>query len=133
MQDVIDLLQESNIDIPVPLELPNDDDLVVIEEELFLPLPYDYKEFLLTVSDVIYGSIEPATVTDASSHTHLPELAAQAWDIGISRELIPICEHQGNYYCLQQDGSIQYYENLQKTEEEWSSIWHWAKEVWLES
>ena len=133
MQDVIDLLQENSIDIPVPLELPDDDDLIVIEEELLLPLPYEYKEFLLTVSDVVYGSFEPATASDACSHTHLPELASQAWDLGISRELIPICKHRGNYYCLQQDGSIQFYENLQATEEEWSSIWHWAKDVWLES
>lgn len=133
MEDVIELLRECNESALVPLTLPDEDDLVEIEEQLLIPLPDDYKVFLLTVSDVICGRIEPATVTDPQSHTYLPEMAATAWDNGVSRELIPICEVDGNYYCIDQDGRVFLWSGDDITEDEWSSIWQWSKEVWLES
>ena len=34
---------------------------------------------------VVYGSLEPVTVTDPQSHTYLPEVAANAWDAGVDR------------------------------------------------
>ena len=69
MEEVIDLLREHNCPIPVPLPLPEMDDLVEVQEQILISLPDEYKEFLLEVSDVVYGKIEPATVTDSSSHT----------------------------------------------------------------
>ena len=91
MEDVIERLREENEPVPVPLELPDEDLLVEIEEELLISLPPEFREFLLTVSDVVYGRIEPVTVTDPQSHTYLPEVAATAWDEGLPREYIPLC------------------------------------------
>ena len=133
MEDVIELLQERNVDVPVPLELPDEDDLVEIEEQILISLPDEYKQFLLEVSDIVCGSIEPATVTDSQSHTFLPEMAATAWDVGLPREYIPICEHVDGYYCITQEGEILLWVHGDMSEEEWPSIWTWAKEVWLES
>jgi hypothetical protein len=135
MEDIIEILREQNESVPVPLELPDVDDLVIIQEEILIHLPGDYKEFLLTVSDVIYGNIEPATVSDPQSHTYLPDMASQAWDIGVPRYLIPVCEHHGNYYCIAEDGEISLWlaETQEFDEETWGSIWQWAGNVWLES
>lgn len=135
MEDVIELLREQSEDVPVPLELPDEEDLVVIEEELFLPLPFEFREFLLKVSDVVFGSIEPVTVTDPQSHTYLPEVAAMAWSLGISRELIPLCEVSTGYYCVTPEGEVSLInpDTGEVGEDEWPSIWHWVKEVWLES
>jgi len=135
MEEIIDLLRGKNEDVHIPLDLPSEDDLVTIQEELLIHLPVDYKVFLLTVSDVIYGSLEPATIADPQSHTHLPEMAASAWSLGVPRYLIPICEHNGNYYCIAQHGEVTLWKHEIKSEgkETWESIWQWAEEVWLES
>lgn len=133
MEDIIDLLREQCEEVPVPLDLPDEDDLVEIEEAILISLPDEYKQFLLEVSDVIYGSLEPATVTDAQSHTYLPELAARAWDTGLPRDLIPICESQQGWYCITQEGQILLSRGGENTVDEWPSVWSWAKEVWLES
>ena len=82
MEEVIEQLREANEPVPVPLELPDEDQLVEVEEQLFINIPFVFKEFLLTVSDVVYGSLEPVTVTDPQSHTYLPDVAASAWDAG---------------------------------------------------
>ena len=135
MEEVIEQLREANEPVPVPLELPDEDQLVEIEEQLFINIPFVFKEFLLTVSDVVYGRLEPVTVTDPQSHTYLPEVAANAWDTGVPRELIPICQDGENYYCVEEDGTVVLWSGKEElvTEESWESVWHWARDVWLES
>ena len=130
MEDVIEMLRERNEPVPVPLELPDDDLLVEIEEQILISLPDDLRVFLLTVSDVVYGRHEPATVTDPHSHTYLPEMAAVAWSMGLPRQYLPICEEDGAYYCISQDGSILFWDES-ISDEAWDSIWHWARDVWL--
>ena len=131
MEDVIELLREQSQQVPVPLELPDDDILVEVEEQILISLPDEYKEFLLEVSDVIFGAVEPATVTDPQSHTYLPEMAANAWDQGMPREYIPICEHAQGFYCITQEGEILLWVDGEMSNAEWPSIWAWAKDIWL--
>ena len=134
MEDVIELLRERSEDVPTPLELPEDDDLVLVQEQILIHLPDEYKIFLKEVSDVVCGSLEPATVTDENSHTYLPEMTSLAWDIGMPRELITICEAPEGYYCIEQDDVIRFWSREDGlSEDEWPSIWHWARDVWLES
>jgi len=131
MDDIIDLLREANEPVPVPLDLPDDDLLIEIEEALYIALPDDLRLFMLTVSDVVYGHLEPATVADPNSHTYLPEMAAVAWSMGLPHKHLPICEAKGGYYYIRHDGAIGFWDEA-NSEEEWDTIWHWAKEVWLE-
>ncbi len=133
MEDVLEMLQESQQHVLVPLELPDHDMLVVAEEELLLPIPVDVRSFLLEASDIIYGSLEPITVADPNSHTYISEVAAVAWSLGVPRHLLPICETGGHYYCADPEGEISFWKEGDTDGEIWPSIWHWARDVWLES
>lgn len=133
MEEILELLREHNQPVPVPLELPDEDLLVEIEEELLLPIPRDMRTYLLEASDVIYGSLEPVTVTDSHAHTYLPEVAATAWSLGVPRYLLPLCESHGNYYCVEPEGEVLFWRDGDLTGESWPSVWHWVREVWLES
>ncbi len=135
VEEIIEQLREANEPVPVPLELPDEDLLVEIEEQLFIDIPFVFREFLLTVSDVVYGSLEPVTVTDPQSHTYLPDVAANAWDAGVDRSMIPICQDGDDYYCVEEDGTVVLWSAEEElvTEETWESVWHWARDVWLES
>lgn len=133
MEDVIEALQEVALDVPVPLELPDEELLIEVEEQILVPLPYELREFLLQVSNVVFGSIEPVTVADPQLHTYLPEVAANAWAEGMPRELIPICETRGEYYGISEDGEVVRWADGEVTEDSWPSIWLWARDVWLAS
>lgn len=133
MEEILELLRDHNVQVPVPLELPDEDRLVEIEEEILLPIPRDVRSFLLEASDVIYGSLEPVTAADPYSHTYLPEVTATAWAHGVPRHLLPICEDHGDYYCSEPEGEIVYWRNGELTDDTWPSIWQWARDVWLES
>lgn len=133
MEDVIEKLREVNEPVPVPLELPDEELLVEIEEELLIGIPSEFREFLLQVSDVIYGRLEPVTVADPQSHTYLPEVAAVAWANGLPRELIPLCSDGDDYYAVAEDGEVVLWADGELTEETWDSVWTWARDVWLDT
>ena len=132
-EDIIDMLRDSNQPVPVPLDLPDEDVLVEVEEQILLPIPRDMRTYLLEASDVIYGSLEPVTAADPYSHTYLPEVAAVAWSLGVPRYLVPLCEDNGSYYCVEPEGEVVLWRNGDLTDETWPSVWHWIHDVWLES
>ena len=135
MEDVIDRLRELNEPVPVPLELPDEDLLVEIQEQILIHLPFELREYLLKVSDVVYGSLEPVTASDPQSHTYLPEVAATAWDLGVPRDLVPLCQAGRDYYVVDIEGQVLLWDgdSAELTDESWDSVWHWVKDVWLES
>jgi hypothetical protein len=133
MEEILELLRDHNEMVPVPLELPDHDCLVEIEEEILLPIPRDIRTYLLEASDVVFGSMEPVTAADPNSNTYLPDVTATAWAQGVPRYLLPICEYNGDYYCADPEGAIQLWSKGQLTDESWDSIWHWVRDVWLES
>lgn len=132
-EEIIDMLRDSNQPVPVPLDLPDEDVLVEVEEQILLPIPRDMRTYLLEASDVIYGSLEPVTAADPYSHTYLPEVAAVAWSLGVPRYLVPLCEDNGSYYCVEPEGEVVLWRNGDLTDETWPSVWHWIHDVWLES
>ncbi len=133
MEEILELLRDHNETVPVPLELPDEDQLILIEEEILLPIPRDMRQFLLEASDVIYGHLEPVTAADPNSHTYLPEVTATAWSLGVPRYLIVLCEVNGDYYCVEPEGEVVFWKNGELTEETWPSVWQWVRDVWLES
>ena len=132
-EEIIDMLRDSNQPVPVPLDLPDEDVLVEVEEQILLPIPRDMRTYLLEASDVIFGSLEPVTAADPYSHTYLPEVAAVAWSLGVPRYLVPLCEDNGSYYCVEPEGEVVLWRNGDLTDETWPSVWHWIHDVWLES
>ena len=123
MHEIIEQLQELSETVPTPLELATFEQIVVVEEEILMPLPAELKEYLLYASDVIYGSLEPVTASDPYSHTYLAEVTAYDWSIGMSREYEAICQQGNSFDCIDQEGQVML----------WDSFWQWAEHVWLQS
>ncbi len=131
MNEVVEMLRELNQPVALPLELPDHEDLVDVEEQILIGIPTDFRNYLLQASDVIYGYYEPVTAADPGSHTYLPEVASYAWSIGVPRELIPLCEFRGDYYCVNEMGEVVLWSQGRITQGDWPTVWHWIKSVWL--
>jgi hypothetical protein len=134
MDEVLEALQAAAIPQAVELDLPDDDQLVEIEEEMLLPIPASFKEFLLNASNLVVGSLEPVTVCDPYAHTHLPEITAQAWSDGLPREFMVLCEFGSGCYCVNSEGEVLLWQDGKIDDDQtWQDVWQWAYEVWLES
>lgn len=133
MQDIIDELHEVAEGVPVPLELPDHDQVVEAQEQILMPLPPEFRTFLMTCTDVVYGALEPVTVADPLAHTYLPEVTASAWSLGLPRHLLPLCEARGGYYCVAEDDEVRFWRDPDFAEETWENVWYWVRDVWLAS
>ena len=134
MEEVIEALHAAAIQQTFEVELPDEDDLVEIEEELLLPMPSEFKAFLLQVSNLVIGSLEPVTVSDPQAHTHLPEVTSEAWADGLPRDLIVLCRVGQGCYCINQEGEVLLWQAGEiDSEHTWEDVWSWANEVWLHS
>lgn len=133
MEDVIELLRAHNQPVPVPLELPSELDLLDVQEQILIHLPHELREFLLEVSDVVYGYLEPVTACDPHSHTYLPEVAATAWDMGLPRHLVPLCQEGETCFAVEQDGEVLLWSFADDDylDASWETVWHWVRDYWL--
>ena len=133
LPDVIAELRELNEPVPKPLRLPTAAEVNAAEAQLGLKFPADYRQYLLTASDVVYGSLEPAIVIPDAGHLNLADIAETAWDeMEVPRELLPFCEDNGDYYCLNQAAEVEYWSHNGATDEKWKDLATWIKEVWID-
>jgi hypothetical protein len=121
IQNVIAQLRELNEPVPTPLRLPTEQEVDAAEQRLGVRFPPDYRYFLLHASDVTYGTVEPAVVTPDAGYLDLVNMASEAWENGVPRNLLPFCESNGDYYCLETDGSVVFWSHNDNglTDESW--------------
>ena len=49
-----------------------------------------------------------------------------------SREFIPFCEDNGDYYCFAPDGHVELWSHDGLRGGSWPDLAHWIQEVWIE-
>ena len=131
MDETIAELKSLNEPVSKPLRLPTEHDIEKVEKELGINFHPDYERYLLEASDVVYGTLEPATISEDSGHTYIVPLAREAWALGVPRDLVPIAEDNGDYYCMNNKGQVLFWSHNGPTSEKWPSLAVWIKEVWI--
>ncbi len=131
LDEAIAELKHLNEPVPKPLRLPTLAEIEGVEKELGIRFHPDYALYLLEASDVVFGVLEPATIPKDSGHTYIVPMVKQAWAVGLSRELVPIVEDNGNYYCMNACGEVLYWSHDGDTNEKWPDLSTWIQEVWI--
>lgn len=133
VNEVAEELEERSLKTAFSPEQATMEDIVDAQEAILIHIPVTYREFLLHTGHLIYGKLEPATVADAHAHNYLPEMAAEAWARGMPREYIPLCEDDGNIYCIGEDDTVYLWRpGSEEVEECFENVWYWVKDIWLE-
>ena len=132
LSDAIAALRELNEPVPKPLRLPTAHEVEAAENRLDVKFPEDYRRYLLEASDVVYGPLEPAIVIPDAGHLGLADIAETAWgQMELPRHLLPFCEDNGDYYCLNQSGEVEFWSHDGATDEKWKDLATWMREVWI--
>ena len=71
MDETIAALRALNEPVPNPLRLPTEQEIEQVEKELGVKFHQDYTHYLLQASDVVIGTLEPATIPSDSGHTYI--------------------------------------------------------------
>ena len=125
-------LRRLNEPVPRPFRLPTGDEVAAAERALGRSFHPDYLAFLLTASDVAFGTVEPFVVTPDSGHLDLVSRALEAWAIGVPDELLAICSENGDFYCIDDVGAVRYWSHDGLTDDAWPDLATWIELVWIE-
>lgn len=131
LDDAIRDLRERNEPVPRPLRLPTPAEVDGAERRLGVKLHPDYRTYLLAASDVVFGTKEPCTVVPGGGHTDLVEVASAAWEAGLPRDLLPICEDNGDYHCMRASGEVVFWSHDGVSGERWADLAAWIEQAWI--
>ena len=130
LDDAIRELRARHEPVPLPVRLPTPAEVKAAERRLGVSFHPYFRRYLLEVSDVNYGVIEPVTITRAESHTDLFKVAGAAWDnFGVPRDLLPICESNADFYCMNSAGEVVYWSHNGWSPQKWPSLADWMEQV----
>jgi len=132
LDEAITRLRAANQPVPRPLRLPTLDEVSQAESALGVTFHPDYRRYLLETSDVVFDALEPCTVAAGGRYTDLLQVAARARQMGVPDDLLPICEDNDDYYCLNATGEVVYWSHNGTTDERWPNLATWLIRVWLE-
>jgi hypothetical protein len=133
LADSLQSLRRANQPVPKPMRLPTSGEISLAEKEIGTSFHPDFRRFLLEASDVVFGTMEPVTLTLPGAHTDLRKVTSSARKAGVPKEWLPVCESNGDYFCLLPSGEIRFWSHDGASSESWSSLSEWIDEVWLTS
>jgi hypothetical protein len=132
-KQLVERLRALSEPVPVPARLPTAAEVAAAEAELGRRFHPDLRQYLLELSDVVFGALEPVTLTSPDSHTHLATVCDDAWEgYDVPRELLPFCEDNADFYCLTEAGAVVFWSHDGETEERWPILAAWIEQVWIE-
>ena len=77
----------------------------------------DLRRYLLQASDVVFGVLEPITV--GGGHIDFEEVLRSARQHGAFDAPTPLCEDNGDYYCVTPSGEVVFWSHNAPTDETW--------------
>lgn len=127
----IQRLKELNQAVPKPMRLPTAVELARAEQILQTTFPSDYRRYLLEVSNVVFGTKEPCTILFDGSYTDLVDVTSAARQNGLPLDLLPICEDNGDYYCINSRSEVVFWSHNGTPDEKWTSLAEWIEDIWI--
>lgn len=133
IRDAVAELKNVRMFLPNAQRLPDDALIIAYEHELGMSFSDEYKIFAKEASDSIFNGKDALRLTvGRNSPRELLNVVAEAREQGVPKSWLPICEDNGNYYCLLEDGSISYWAHDGSSNETWPSLASWIKHAWLD-
>ncbi len=129
LDEAIRELRRLDEPVPHPLRRPTEAEVRDAERRCGATFHRDLRQYLMEASDITYGALEPVTID--GGHTAIDSVVARARDLGVPDGLVPICEDNGDFYCLTEDGKVAFWSHDGATDEQWPDLATWIREVWI--
>ena len=133
LNKVLDELKFLRMRLPAAQYLPSDQVINEYEAETGIAFPEDYRTFLKEASDSMLNGKDALRLTPKRDHPRELSVAIEdARRIGVPTDWLPICEDNGDYFCLTPDQTIRFWDHNGASDESWPDLATWIKEVWID-
>ncbi|GCE80714.1 SMI1/KNR4 family protein [Komagataeibacter oboediens] len=114
--------------------LPDDELIEKYEKMTGFLFSNDYKKILKTVSNAFVGTLSLLTLESGKKDVYgeLKTTCDEAHALGVPKAWLPICEDNGDYYCLTPNGTVRFWDQNGSSDETWPNLATWVQDVWLE-
>lgn len=129
LTEMIAELRRINRPVPRPLSLPTEAEVRGAEQRSGVRFHDDLRRYLLEASDVVYGTKEPVTID--GSHTDIEAVILAAKESGVPDGLLPICEDNGDFFCMTETGAVAFWSHDGANDESWPDLATWISAVWI--
>ncbi|CAI1728712.1 SMI1/KNR4 family protein [Serratia fonticola] len=128
IEDLIKLSGGKHIKTPPP----TDSLIESYQKDIGFLFSDEYKFFLKNASTIFYGTKDPLIITqDKSSRSELSNAIFEGRRIGLPNDWLPICEDNGDYYCIIPDGTVRFWTSNGSSDEKWPNLGSWIRDVWM--
>ena len=115
-------------------EPPTDLEIEEAQRKLNFIFPIEYINFIKSSYDLGETTLEALEICNPGSHVDIYTVIADARKYyGLPKELLPICEDNSDYYCLNNLGEIIYWSHNGLTDEKWKNITEWRNQMIAEA
>lgn len=129
---VIDELKILSAGRKIKTPAPDDTLLSEYEKDVGFVFSDEYRFFLKNASNIFFGTKEPLIATrEKKDRCELSTAIQEARQIGVPADWLPICEDNGDYYCIVPGGEIRFWSHDGATTESWQDLADWIKDVWI--
>ncbi|GAB5562582.1 MAG: SMI1/KNR4 family protein [Synoicihabitans sp.] len=113
---------------------PSNDQIAAAQKELGFTFTQDYIDFIKSGYDMGDSILEPLEIDSPGSHLDIFETFASAKKhYELPTGLLPICEDNSDYYCLNSKGEVVFWSHNGQTDETWPSIHLWREQMIAEA
>ena len=116
------------------VNIPTDIEIAEAQEKLGFTFPPEYVAFIKSGYDLGDAPLEALEILDPPSYADIYEALVSArkfYDLPV--ELMPICEDNSDYYCINNNGEVVFWSHNGTTNEKWANVTVWAKKMILEA
>ena len=113
---------------------PSDLEIFEAQEKLGFTFPNDYIDFIKSGYDLGNAPMEALEINNAQSHLDIYSAIADAKKFyRLPDELLPICEDNSDYYCLNKSGQVVFWSHNGLTDEMWKNTKEWRSQMIAEA
>jgi len=109
---------------------PSDAEISAAQKKLDMHFSPEYVDFIKSGYDLGCSVLEALEIDNPGSHVDIFEAIESARKYyGLPENLLPICEDNSDYYCLNEKGEVVFWSYNGVTDEMWSSIEAWRTQM----
>ncbi|RHW74549.1 SMI1/KNR4 family protein [Colwellia sp. RSH04] len=113
---------------------PSDIEISEAQQKLGFTFPNDYIDFIKSGYDLGNAPMEALEINNAQSHLDIYSAIADAKKFyELPDELLPICEDNSDYYCLNKSGQVVFWSHNGLTDEVWQNTKEWRNQMIAEA
>ena len=115
-------------------KIPTDIEIAAAEEKLGFTFPAEYIAFIKSGYDLGNAALEALEIVEPPSYADIYETLLSArkfYDLPV--ELMPICEDNSDYYCINNSGEVVFWSHNGVTDEKWANVTEWREQMILEA